>query len=220
MVGFSIRIVIKSSKSQSLMKHPTYKTLISYIEKQLPEARRTAVEQHLVQPCQQCYKDIARLSAILNVLAQDRTSTPPEAVLRRAMAAFRRRPPASPQPGLRKLAILLFDNRLQPSPAAARGVVRTRKLLFGTEKVDVDLQITSEEGNHKLNGQVLGPDQPGGQSPAFVSLSSQAGKLDRAAETDRHGRFAFRQVLSGVYELVIDLDDQEIAITNLELVDD
>jgi hypothetical protein len=39
-------------------------------------------------------------------------------------------------------------------------------------------------------------------------------------ETDSFGQFAFRQVPSGIYDLVFDLGAQEVSINSLELSND
>jgi hypothetical protein len=88
-------------------------------------------------------------------------------------------------------------------------------MLFSTNQVDIDLQVKSEGMDHGLRGQILGAGHSGGFLPAFVSLQNNEGQR-RATETDSLGQFAFHGVSSGTYDLVFDLDNQEIAVTGLE----
>src|SRR5688572_22064105 len=111
------------------MSHPTYKTLIHYMEKQLPQAERGKVEEHLSGPCQQCSEKLARLQAVLETAVQDQTVAPPEAVLRQAVALHKKQPRASLKQHLNILAKLQFDSRFQMSAMATRGATRTRQML-------------------------------------------------------------------------------------------
>jgi hypothetical protein len=121
---------------------------------------------------------------------------------------------------MRIIAALSFDSRLQLSPAATRGATRVRQMLFTTDQVDIDLQVTPGRADNDLIGQMLSSERAGEAAPAFVSLQSRTGELVRATETDARGQFAFRQVPFGVYDLVFDLENQEVAVTGLELQND
>jgi hypothetical protein len=206
--------------SSSFMPHPTYKTLISYIEDQLLDDDRSRVEAHLSASCPHCSEKIARIRAALAAAAEDRTLAPPPEVLSRAVALYQKRPKPSLRPHLRVLAKLHFDSRFQMSALATRGAGRTRQMLFTTEQVDIDLQMIQEGENHNLVGQVLGSDEADKLSEAFVSLQSEDGGLIKGIETDALGQFVFKQIPSGVYDLVLDLGSQDVAITGLELTND
>jgi hypothetical protein len=202
------------------MLHPTYETLTNYLENQLSDAERAQLEMHLSQPCQKCSVKIDRLRSVLAISAADRTVAPPPDVLKQAIALYQKRVNPALLPHMRVLAALQFDSRLQASPAAFRGVARTRQLLFTAQEVDIDLQLTPEHGDQNLVGQILGPKQNQQIPLAFVSLQNKTGKLLKGAETDPYGQFAFRQILPGVYDLIFDLGSQEIAILDLELSND
>lgn len=199
------------------MNHPSYETLIDYIEGRLPEIDQARTEDHLSSPCQQCNHKIARLRIVLETMAADRTISPSPEVLNRAIAVYRERSAGALRSPLRVLAELLFDSRLQLSPAAARGAAHTRQMLFAAQNVDIDLNITPEHKEHNLIGQILDREQADEHPSAFVTLQNEDGTLVRGMEVNSLGQFAFRQVPSGVYELVTDLGSQEIAITGLEL---
>jgi hypothetical protein len=202
------------------MNHPTYETLINHIEYQLPDSERARLEQHLLHPCQQCNDKIAQLRLVLDAAVADTTTAPSPSVLLRAVAAYQERTTTVHRPFLSVLAELLFDSRLQLSPMASRGAARTRQMLFATQEVDIDLNITPEHREHNLVGQILDREQADEYPLAFVSLENETGTLLRSMETDALGQFTFKQIPAGVYELVIDLGDQEVAITGLEFGND
>ncbi len=204
------------------MNHPTYEVLIQYIEKQLPEKESGLVEAHLSEPCTRCSEKIARLNLVLKAAARDHTRAPSPKVLRRAVALHNRRTPKIPgEPKLRILAKLLFDNSLQLSAMPVRGGASApRRMLFTTQEVDIDLKITPERGDNHLFGQILSSDKDNEAAEAFVSLKSESGEILRGAETDSHGQFTFGQIPPGTYDLVFDLENQEVAITSLEFYDD
>ncbi len=199
------------------MQHPTYDTLIRYIEHQLREGGLAAVEQHLALPCPQCRGTIARLDVVLQAAGGKSTYSPPAVVLRRAFSMFRKRSKMAGPTRRTALAKLVFDSWLQPSFAGVRGHVQNRQMLFRVGKLDIDLQITPERDDRKLVGQILGSEESGGGPPAFVSLTRKNGEVFQGAETDHFGQFAFRRIPSGTYDLVFDVRGQEIAITDLDL---
>ncbi len=203
-----------------LMAHIKYGTLLSYLEDQLPAEERSQVEAHLAGPCRQCDRRLSRLRAVLHSAAAGQTVAPPEDTLKRAVEIPKNRQPAQPGPWVRVVAALSFDSRLQLSSAATRGATRARQLLFTTEQVDIDLQIKPGRGESDLLGQLLSVRRLEELFPVFVSLQSSAGELLRATETDPLGQFAFRQIPAGIYDLVFDLENQEVAVTGLELKND
>jgi hypothetical protein len=204
------------------MTHIRYETLLNYLEEQLPAEDRKEVEAHLAGPCGQCERRLARLRAARDAASADRTVAPPEAVLKQAVEIAQDWQARQPNPWLRVVAALRFDSRLQLSPAATRGATRARQLLFTTEQLDIDLQIKAGHGHgtSDLLGQMLSLGRPGEAVAAFVSLQERAGEPLRATETDARGQFAFRQIPFGVYDLVFALENQEVAVTGLELRND
>ena len=204
------------------MTHPTYMTLIGYIENQLPESERVKLEEHFSHSCKQCSEKITLLRIALKAAAQDQTVAPPVDVLRRAVALYRKRPVNPLQPLLRVFAELQFDSRLQLSLSSVRGpgAAHTRQMLYSTQHVDIDLQITSEHGDNNLIGQILVSEKSTEKPAAFVSLHNKSGELLNGTETDALGQFSFNQISAGVYDLDFDLGSQEVAIAGLELGND
>ena len=203
------------------MAHLKYATLLNYLEDHLSAEERSKVDVHLANPCWECARRLALLRTVLHSVTKDRTVAPPEAILKRAVDIIRSRHDLPERkPWMRVVAALRFDSHLQLSSAATRGAARTRQMLFTTEQVDIDLQIKPGNTDHDLLGQMLSTRRSGETAPAFVSLQNDAGTLLRATETDPLGQFAFRQIPSGRYDLVFDLENEEVAITGLEFPND
>jgi hypothetical protein len=198
------------------MTHLKNETLLNYLENHLSPDEKGQVETHLKEPCLQCGKRLGLLRKVLDTVTGDRTVAPPANILKQAVDKVKGRENDS-KSGLwnRIVASLNFDSHLQLSSAATRGSGRARQMLFTTEQVDIDLKIKSSHKDHDLLGQILDANQPGGFSPAFVCLQNKDGQ-QMATETDALGQFAFHGVSSGNYDLVFDLESQEIAITGLE----
>jgi hypothetical protein len=200
------------------MAHFKYETLLNYLENQLSNEDRSQVDEHTAL-CQRCSRRLTLLQAVLRSTAGDRTVAPPESVLKRAVDIAHGKRDLR-KPWLRVVAALSFDSRLQLSSAAIRGTAHGRQMLFTTKQVDIDLQIKPGRTDSDLIGQILSAQSSGEVLPAFVSLQSNAGTLLRAMETDPLGQFTFRQIPSGNYDLVFDLENQEVAITGLEFEND
>jgi hypothetical protein len=203
-----------------IMAHIKYGILLNYLEDRLSAEERRQVDAHLARPCWQCARHLTLLRAVLHTTTGDRTSAPPEEVLKRAVDIPKTHQTRQPKPWVRVVAALRFDSHLQLSAAATRGATRARQLLFTTEQLDIDLQIRPGRGDSDLLGQMLGIRRVEEMVPVFVSLQSSAGELLRATETDPLGQFAFRQIPFGTYDLVFDLENQEVAVTGLELKND
>lgn len=202
------------------MTHPNYETLLNYTENKLGPVEKTEVDKHLSLPCPVCKNKVAQLHTIFNMTARDKTVAPPANVLSRAIAIHRKQKNTLPHPILRALATLQFDSRLQLSAMASRGAARTHQMLYTAQHVDIDLKITPEHGEHSLVGQVLADEKTDDLSTAFVTLQNKTGGMLQGVETDSFGQFTFRQVPSGIYDLVFDLGAQEVSINSLELSND
>jgi hypothetical protein len=203
------------------MTHLDDETLLNYMEERLSPQEKAAVEAHLASSCEPCRRRLSLLRKAFETAKGDRTTPPPASVLKRAIEIPLTNP-RQPQPAMwqRLIAALSFDSHLQLSSALTRGASRERQMLFSAEHVDIDLKITSARGDHDLLGQVLGTAKTGNAVSAFVSLQNNTGQILRATETDPQGQFAFREISSGVYDLIFDLETQEIAVHGLEVGND
>jgi hypothetical protein len=202
------------------MAHLTYETLLNYLEGHLSVEQRDEAEAHLNGSCESCQRRRASLQTVLRSAAKDQTMPPPASVLKQAIDIALTHP-KNTQPGLltRLIAALTFDSHLQLSSALTRGAARERQMLFSADQVDIDLQIKSTREGHDLIGQILGG-QTRGISSAFVSLQKDSGQLLKATEADPKGQFVFRGIPSGMYDLIFDLENQEVAVMGVEVSND
>ena len=201
------------------MAHLNYETLLNYLESQTSAEERKEVEAHLGEPCQECVRRLELLKQVLQTASHDQTVAPPADILKKAVEiSSSHRNPSNGGFLASVIATLSFDSFLQLSPTATRGSSsRARQMLFTTEQVDIDLKIKRGKEDHELLGQVLGTQNTEEAISAFVSLQSNNGQPLKATETDSQGQFTFREIPSGMYDLVFDLEDQQVTVQGLEL---
>lgn len=199
------------------MTHLTYETLLNYMEERLSPEEKAAAQTHLAAFCETCEGRLVMLRKVLATVQNDHTTPPPASVLKHALDIPLTHPrPAQPGMLTRLIASLSFDSQLQLSSALTRGAARERQVLFTADQVDIDLKISTGRGGHDLLGQMLA----GEPNAAFVSLQSNNGQTLKATETDSKGQFAFRDVSAGVYDLIFDLETQQIAVQGLQVGND
>jgi hypothetical protein len=202
------------------MTHLTYETLVNYLEERLSVEERSAVDAHLALTCESCGRHLALMRKVFESAKGDYTTPPPVSVLKRAIDIPLTNPrPPQPATWQRLIAALSFDSHLQLSSALTRGASRERQMLFSADQMDIDLKISATRGSHDLLGQIMG-EQNENIISAFVSLQSNSGQILKVTETDSLGQFAFREISSGVYDLIFDLETQEIAVHGLEVGND
>ncbi|HTX90403.1 MAG TPA: hypothetical protein VMC09_04220 [Anaerolineales bacterium] len=201
------------------MAHPSFDTLLGFVEETLsPEARRE-VENHLSLSCNDCERLIARIQKLLHSVQGDESAAPQAEVLEKALGLYRRHLKESKPAGIQIIANLLFDSRLDMSASMVRGSAQTRRVLYSAQQIDIDLQITPAKGLHNLIGQVLDSTRPDKFIPAFVSIkNNETGMLVDGKGTDDLGQFGFQNIQSGRYDLVLEFDTQEVEIRSLELI--
>lgn len=202
------------------MAHLTYETLLNYLEGHLSTEARSEADAHLNGSCESCQQRRDLLQTALRAAAADHTTPPPASVLKQAFDIPLTHT-KSTQPSLltRLIAALTFDSHLQLSSALTRGAARERQMLFSADQVDVDLQIKSVREGHDLIGQIL-TETASANIHAFVSLQGDTGRLLKATEADPKGQFVFRGIPSGVYDLIFDLENQEVAVMGIEVKND
>lgn len=202
------------------MAHLTYETLLNYLEGHLSVEQRDEAHAHLNGPCESCQRRHVLLQTVLRSAAKDQTTPPPASVLKLAIDIPLTHSKDT-QPGLltRLIAALTFDSHLQLSSALTRGAARERQMLFSADQVDIDLQVKSVREGHDLIGQIL-TETASGNIHAFVSLQGNMGQFLKATETDPKGQFTFRGIPAGLYDLIFDLENQEVAVMGVEVKND
>ncbi len=203
------------------MKHPTFETLLDFVENRLSKAMVDQVTAHLALPCAACQGEIEDIRDVLQLLRDEHLSEPSSAAVQRAIRLFRRfyeQPPLSDK-RLRLIARLLFDSLLVPGAAAVRGIGSERQLLYRAEDFDIDLQIADEgsQGFLRLLGQVMTlADDLSSVQGGLVRLTRED-DVAASATADELGTFAFQAIAPGDYELWLDLPQAKIWVPRLTL---
>ena len=202
------------------MKHPTFETLLDFLENRSPKALSDQVTAHLALPCAACQSEIESMRDVLQLLRNEHLSEPSSVAVQRVIRLFRRfyeRSSADERPRL--IARLLFDGLLVPGAAAVRGIGNERQLLYGAEGFDIDLQI-ADEGNQgflHLLGQVMPLTDDLSQVQGGVVRLTREDDVTASATADELGTFAFQALAPGDYELWLDLPQAKIWIPHLTL---
>lgn len=195
------------------MKHLDTATLLDYIDQTLGQDAWIKASAHLNAPCTLCQTKLAQLVGLTTLMNDDQTYAPSVAVFEKAVQAFRQ--VQLPRPRTQFIASLVFDSLRQPSLATVRGVGAARQFLYTAYDYDIDLRVKNDENSLSLMGQILGKE--GQEQPLpQVCLKQEQEILDCLA-TDMRGRFFFKQVTPGDYQLFFQFDEMEIAIDDLSL---
>jgi len=202
--------------------HPTFETLLDFVEGRLPATAHQQVTEHLSSPCPACQAELEAVRHMLRLFKEEQLAEPPPTLIRRALHLFRRfhaRPAPDRRPRL--IARLLFDSRLVPGAVGVRGMghEQRQQMLFGAEGLDIDLQISREADQHThcLLGQVLTtPDDLSQVRDCLVRLT-QADQVAATTTTDELGTFTLQALAPGHYELWLDLPQTEVWIPDLTI---
>jgi len=202
------------------MKHPTFETLLDFLENRLPKALVDQVTAHLALPCAACQGEIEGMRDVLQLLRDEHLSEPSSVAVQRAVRLFGRfyeRPPSDERPRL--IARLLFDNLLVPGAASVRGIENERQLLYRAEDFDIDLQIADEgsQGPLRLLGQVMTLADDLSQVRGGLVRLTLEDDVAASATTDELGTFTFQAIAPGDYELWLDLPQVKIWVPHLTL---
>ncbi len=195
------------------MRHLTVENLISYIDGQLSDTERMAVDNHM-SACPECVEIRQELESLVLTMRGDASNEPPSDLVQWGVNLFQ--PVLQPSvPGtLRKIiAALVFDTYDQPMLAGVRRVgAPPRQLLFRAGDVDVDVKIESMETNDRITlvGQVL--------SSAAKFFDNTPVKLEShgivryRTRTNVVGEFSFDEVPKDTYHLSVDLPEGQITL--------
>ncbi len=202
------------------MNHPSFESLLNYAENALPTPEREQIERHLADDCKECARTIRRIRAVNALSHADPSRTPPGRILKKAFWLYQQREKETKPTLLQVVASLVFDSRQQVAPAMVRGTAAGKRvLLYSASPLDIDLQITPTHGSNSIHGQVMDSTHPDQFTSAFISIkNSQNGDLVRAAETDSLGQFHLQGIPPGTYELVLELNAQEVTVPSLEIL--
>jgi hypothetical protein len=203
------------------MTHPTFETLLDFVENHLPETARDQVVAHLTSPCDVCQAEVQAISDMLQLLEKEQLAEPPPSVVRRAIHLFKRlQEQRTGDNRPRMMAHLLFDSRLVARAVAARGVVgQERQILYSVEGLDIDLQVSGEDSPRTLRliGQVLPANDDPSQVQGCRVRLEQEEEVTVITTADELGTFVFPAVVPGDYELWLDLPQAEVWIPSVSI---
>ena len=169
---------------------------------------------------------LSHLRTEVAALRSDDAVDPPPAVIERAREIFTRlRENAVDTPWtarlVRAVAELLFDSRAEPQLAGFRGAGDAYRLTFGTDELELDLQVdpsavdggSSPTPRCRIMGQLI-DDTAEATSVRFVDHASGAVSVECAP--DETGVFDVR-LDPGCYDLLVQRRDGVVAVEALEL---
>jgi len=124
----------------------------------------------------------------------------------------------SPRPSTwrRLVAALIYDNRLQPAPVGARGVLMDQpRLMYQAGGVEIDLEVgrSTIAGRLRMLGQVIAAEPD--LTRAWVLAEGPSGRLE--AEVDDLGQFSLDGLVSGLHRMEIGLAYELIEIPSVQI---
>lgn len=202
------------------MKCPPLNNLLDFARNLLAEAESATVKTHLQGGCRSCEENLLWLKDASQLAAQDRSFEFSEDTIKGLVAWFKAQP-AHVRPSVRQLvANLIFDSLAAQQVAFVRAETVTsqqtggRQMLFQAEGYDIDLRFegVEDKATEDLIGQVLPQSD---SASAFVGATVQLWQDEKpqlSAEANDHGVFRFAQIPSGIYDLKIQVAEDEINI--------
>jgi hypothetical protein len=195
--------------------------LVDWVEDRLPEDEARAVEEQVARADSRTLADVAWLRKFVKATNNAVLESPPPEVRDTLIARFEAYANGQRTPGLLKrvLARLTFDSDLRPAVGlrTAGAQQARRQLVYSAGAFDVALNLRSRvpDENLVLDGQVL-PREDQELKPFSVQLLHGGTELGLTT-TDELGSFALRDIPSGVYDIVLSTDQEEISIAPVDL---
>ncbi len=205
------------------MKCPPLNDLLDQARNLLADTESAAIKAHVLAGCSYCEKNLRWLVEMTQLTAQDRSFDFPEETIKGLVAWFKSQP-AHERLSLRKLvANLIFDSLATQQVA----FVRTeniagqspagRQMLFQAEGYDIDLRFEGVEDNaaEDLIGQVLSHGNSANAIGGATIQLWQSEKPQLSTQANEYGVFRFAQIPSGIYDLKIQVAEDEINIVRV-----
>jgi len=205
------------------MKCPSLTNLLDYLRGHLRADERVAIREHISRGCPSCQENQRWLEEVLRLTSEDKSFTFPEEVIQKVIAEFKDRSTPFRSPLRQLFTRLIFDSLTSQQPANVRfdpaigGAVAERQMLFQSEDYDIDLRFeqAAEPGIEEMIGQVL-PRQQRAQDLIGFSAQLFQGEVEvDHAQIDARGIFKFAGVLSGIYDLKIQVPEGEIYVRGM-----
>ena len=202
-------------------KRVEFGRLVDWVEGRLPEDEARAVEEQVARADSRTLADVAWLRKFVKATDNAVLESPPREVRDTLIARFEAYANGQRPPGLLKrvLARLTFDSDLRPAVGlrTAGAQQARRQLVYSAGAFDIALNLRSgvPDKNLVLDGQVL-PREDQELKPISVQLL-HGGTEVGLTSTDELGSFALRDIPSGVYDIVLSTDQEEISIAPVDL---
>jgi hypothetical protein len=202
-------------------KRVEFGRLVDWVEGRLPEDEARAVEELVARADSRTLADVAWLRKFVKATDNAVLESPPRGVRDALIARFEAYASDQRTPGLlrRIRAGLTYDSDLRPAVGlrTAGAQQARRQLVYSAGTFDIALNLRSgvPDKNLVLDGQVL-PREDQELQPISVQLL-HGGTEVGLTSTDELGSFALRDIPSGVYDIVLSTDQEEISIAPVDL---
>lgn len=188
--------------------HISVETLVNIAENRVTSEARQAAMSHL-STCSTCRDALRQLQQLILMMRSDNTNDAPRDVLTSAINIFSQEKRV---PLRRIVALLTFDSRNAGPAFGVRSLpAASRQMLYSAEEIDLELRITTQNGECIIAGQVIGEDCTEGH----VEISGAAGRSK--AILNEVCEFTLPPIPPGNYSLTVRMLDREIEIPELEL---
>lgn len=193
--------------------HIRFERLVDLVEDRLSAEKQLQIMAHVAN-CPQCAAEKAWLERVIGLMRADNNESAPAPAIERALKLFRERTrkiKEMPTERRRIFALLQFDNALPPLAFGLRsGQAETQQRLYSAGEHDLDLRLKLTAKKWVVSGQLLGP-------PAGGKAELRGESVQVEADLNELSEFTFTAVPSGLYTLILYLDEIEIEVTILEL---
>lgn len=208
------------------MNCPPTNELLDYARGLTADQARAAINAHLQTGCGGCSENLRWFHDVAALTAQDRSFEFPEETIKGLVTWFKSQPTPAPRTLRKLIAQLIFDSLAPQQLAPVRSEAATgfpntlaagRQMLFQTEGYDIDLRFEAIEDKpiEDLIGQILPQSEAQAVTAgAMVELRREESEQMRA-QTDEQGLFRFTRIPSGVYDVTIQIAEDEINIARI-----
>jgi hypothetical protein len=194
--------------------------LLAYAQDELADSEAESIRVHL-EKCGACQWWFDQVQKVRSATAGKNLIEPPDWLLRQGMNLFQRFE-SEPSDSLAKrvLAFLVVDSFAQEPVLGVRSVTSmSRQMLYRAGDYDIDLSIDIKP-SHVVA--ILGQSIPLNQDFTAVSDGDvqllQGTRLISATKINELGEFTFDGIPEGIYDMKLQLKDEEIEIAELEAI--
>lgn len=203
------------------MNCPPIEQLLAVAQNALSVGETESIQAHLDAGCWPCRRQLSQLRQLCSITDEWMLREPPAWLQRQAMILFDQQAPSRPRPLRRILGLLVVNHVGDEILLGFRHTRRTtRQMLYRAGEYDIDLCLNYGEPSRAV--EITGQANPrSGQletvAGAPVHLVRHA-EVVAATQANEFGAFFIDDTPEGIYDLSIQLKDEEIYIAGLEVV--